>query len=371
MHNLWEEMLPFYIAGSLPKAEATRLERHLEHCETCSQSMNDWKLVAAAVRAEAASQMRALPPLSAEVLREASRRIRSRVYETADVPRLVEDPRQRPPARTSAPVVALVAAFTVLVIGGVLALMVMTATQQNPNANGVALLPSATMTETPLPVTDVSTEISPTEAEATAIATNVPRIIVIEPSETPVPPTVVLPTLVPPTSEPPPTQVPIQDPPTQMVPAQRFPTFLPPPTATPFVEQSLEMSLGMGGGGGADCTAQALIPAGSVINLYARPRTDATVLATISSADVLTALAVSDNGWYQVMSAQGNVGWVQQSLVSASGNCDSLPLIPADTATNVDTTPTDTALPFPPLEPTTEGTTTSENVPTGESAEVM
>ena len=74
MHNLWEEMLPFYIAGSLPKAEATRLERHLEHCETCSQSMSDWKLVAAAVRAEAASQMRALPPLSADVLREASRR---------------------------------------------------------------------------------------------------------------------------------------------------------------------------------------------------------------------------------------------------------------------------------------------------------
>jgi SH3-like domain-containing protein len=80
---------------------------------------------------------------------------------------------------------------------------------------------------------------------------------------------------------------------------------------------------------------------------------------------------MSDNSWYQVQSAQGNVGWVQQSLVSASGSCDSLPLIPAEMATDVDETPTETVLPFSTLEPTIESTTTSGNVPSGESGEVM
>lgn len=351
MHNLWEEMLPFYIAGALPQAEARRLERHLEHCAPCSQSMNEWKLVAAAVRAEAASQMRALPALSADVLREASQRMQSRVYQTADVPRLVQKPRQSGTTRTSALAtqvsVALVAAFTVLVIGGVLALML--TSQPNPNADSVVLLPSATMTETALPVTDVpTTQVSVTEIVPTALPSSVPQIIVIEPSATP---TVVLPTRVPPTSAPPPTQLSFVPPPTQMIPAQNFPTFLPPPTTTPFVEEALAMSIGMGGGGG--CTAQAAIPSGSVINLYALPRTDATVLTTISSADALTALAVSDNSWYQVQSAAGNVGWVQQGLVSASGNCDSLPVIPMETATDGDATPTETVLPFPTLEATT------------------
>lgn len=364
MHNLWEEMLPFYIAGALPKGEATRLERHLERCEICSQSLNEWKQIATAVRAEAASQMRALPPLAPEILREASEQRPNQTFQTSEMPRLVPKPRSTP--RYSAPIVTLVAAVTVLLIGGVLALMVMR--PPDPNANGVALLPTSTLTHTPIPVT-----LAPTLEPTDVVPTDVPRIIVIEPSETPIRETAT--PLTAPTSLPPPTQLAYIPPPTQVTPAQQFPTYLPPPTMTPFVEESMalsaaESSLASGtGGGGGGCSAQPAIPSGSVINLYSRPRTDAAVLATVAATDWLTALAVSDNGWYQVQSAAGNVGWVQQSLVTPSGSCDSLPLIAADSATTTLATPT--VLPFPSLEPTSAQTQTSDAVPPEVTASVM
>lgn len=362
MHNLWEEMLPFYIAGALPKGEATRLERHLERCEICSQSLNEWKQIATAVRAEAASQMRALPPLAPEILREASEQRPNQMFQTGEMPRLVPKPRSAP--RYSAPIVTLVAAVTVLLIGGVLALMVMR--PPDPNANGVALLPTSTLTHTPLPVT-----LAPSLVPTDVVPTDVPRIIVIEPSETPIRETAT--PLTAPTSLPPPTQLAFVPPPTQVVPLQQFPTYLPPPTATPFVEEAMAMSAAnsslASGTGGGGCAAQPAIPSGSVINLYARPRTDAAVLTTVAAADWLKALAVSDNGWYQVQSAAGSVGWVQQSLVTPSGSCDSLPLIPADTATDALATPT--VLPFDKLEPTSAQTQTSDYVPPEVTVSVM
>ncbi|MFN8452756.1 MAG: zf-HC2 domain-containing protein, partial [Anaerolineae bacterium] len=72
MHNNWEELLPFYIAGTLPKNETTRLENHLSRCDECRRSLDEWRLIADVVRADASSQMRALPPLSNHVLRLAA-----------------------------------------------------------------------------------------------------------------------------------------------------------------------------------------------------------------------------------------------------------------------------------------------------------
>ena len=348
MHNQWEEMLPFYVAGSLPKPEAKRLEYHLEHCAECSRSLNDWRLVADAVRAEAASLLRDLPPLSPEVLRAAAEQMQNQRFSNNTVSYAPLPPRQIQPARrfNGTAVMMAAAAFTVLLIGGILALMIR-GTQDPQGSGGVVLAPTSTMTQTPAP-------------ETAASETPLPVIVVIEPSNTPTPPMQDVPSQVPPPTVL--TRVP------PIVPTRANPTSLPPPTQVEqtfgdvtitapeatFSSEQAFMQIAVGGG----CTLQAAIPSGSVINLYARPRTDSTVLTTISSAEELIGLATSDNSWYQLQSERGNVGWVQQGLVSPSGNCDGLPLIFAESATEVAATPTETVLPFSPTDtPSPEGPT--------------
>ncbi|MEP7291615.1 MAG: SH3 domain-containing protein [Chloroflexota bacterium] len=322
MHKTWEEMLPFYAAGSLPKADVTRLEFHLAHCNECSKSLEDWRRIAGAVRAEASSQMRDLPPLADELLQAISQPTGSppQYRDVLPIRQVSASRDERKGRRFSATSVTLVAAaFTVLLLGGLLALLVMNGTQQP--STGVALLPSETATAT-LDATGQP------ETQATQLQ---PQIIVIEPSETL---THLLPTALPPTNTP-----------TRLAPT-------PPPTFS--AEQALVQISAVTGAG---CTLEAVIPRGSVINLYARPRTDSTVLTTISAAEELTALATSDNSWYQLQSALGNVGWVQQGLVAASGNCDGLPLILAEMATEIAVTLTDVVQTFPnpaTLTPTPE-----------------
>lgn len=354
MHNQWEEMLPFYAAGTLPKAEAARLERHLSHCDACRRSLNDWRLVAAAVRAEAASQLRDLPPLSPDVMRVAAGQMhnpRMSVNTVSFAPQPVRG--QEPPRRASStPITLAVAAFTVLLLGGLLVLMALRLTPTEQGSNGVVLMPSATPSE-------AVTETAPTEI--------LPLIVVIEPSNTPTPPMQDVPSQVPPTSAAPPTvNVPTQIPATPVPPTFVMPT---PIAATPEPTTDGSMTfaqVAIGGGGG--CTLQAAIPSGSVINMYAQPRIDSTVLTTISSAELLTGLAMSDNSWFRLQSERGNVGWVQQGLLSVSGNCDGLPLIFAQDATNA-VTPTETVLPFPTLEATlNSGASQGQNTPATDSA---
>lgn len=349
MHNQWEEMLPFYAAGTLPKAEAARLEHHLSHCDACRRSLNDWRLVAAAVRAEAASQLRDLPPLSPEVMRVAAGQMynpRMSANTVSFAPQPVR--RQEAQRRTSStPITLAVAAFTVLLLGGLLVLMALRLTPTEQGTNGVVLMPSATPSG---------------EATQTAPTQTLPLIVVIEPTNTPTPPMQDVPSQVPPTSAAPPTVIV----PTQ-IPASRIPPTFVMPTPAPTTDGNMMFAqVAIGGGGG--CTLQAAIPSGSVINMYAQPRIDSTVLTTISSAELLTGLAMSDNSWFRLQSERGNVGWVQQGLLSVSGNCDGLPMIFAQDATSA-VAPTETVLPFPTLEPTlNSGVTQGQNTPATDSA---
>ncbi len=338
MHNQWEEMLPFYAAGTLNKAETIRLENHLARCKECSRSLDDWRLIADAVRAEATSQLRDLPPLAPEVLRAAASartgadRIQSEGFSSATAAYAPQPVRQRQPTQrvSGTWVMMAAAAFTVLLIGGILALMLLRGSQERED-RGVVLAPSATPTALP--------------AEAAAASqTPFPQIIVIEPSETPTAPAQEVPSRVPPTSV---------APPTVSAPTLFVPTNFPLPTSeiqavAPDTVLNADAALAqIDAGSRTACTLQAAIPSGSVINLYARPRIDATVLTTISGGELLTGLAVSDNGWYQLQSASGYVGWAQQGLLSASGSCDSLPMVFAQSAMEAGATPTETTLPFP------------------------
>ncbi len=320
MPDVWEEQIPFYVAGTLTKAEAARLDRHFAACAECRRSLDEWQRIASAVRAEAASQLRGLPPLAPRVIATANRQAVGR-YGYAP------SPIRRPSRAATTSLTLMAAVFTVVLFGGLLAFLVLNSSllQRQADENQVALLPSTT----------------PTTVQVTA--GEAPQIIVIEPSATPVVPTLATPTLefvVVPT---------VQKQPT------RAPQVILPPTLAP-----TQSPMGMGGGGSdvapfslmqtATCTAHVAL-ANGIADLYAEPDESSAVLTSAAQADDLTALAFRADGWLQVSDPAGSkplVGWVRQELVYLSGSCDSLPQIDAPSGT----TPTATVLPFPTFSPT-------------------
>ena len=341
MPDAWEDQIPFYVAGTLTKTEATRLERHFASCGECRRSLDEWQRIATAVRAEAASQLRGLPPLAPRVIATANRQAVGR-YGSA--PSLV-----RRPSRTATTSLTLMAAvFTVILFGGLLAFMVLNSSllQQQANENQVALLPSATPTAVP------------------GTPGEVPQIIIIEPSATPITPTFVVPPSATPTLEF-----------LVVTPVQRLPTSRPtsapllilPPTVIASPTPEIPIGTGMGGGGGepadtvpfslmqaATCTAHVALSNG-VVDLYTNADYTSPVLASLTQADELTVLASRTDGWLQVslISTSGSkslLGWVRLEQVYLSGNCDSSPLIGAS-PTNTPSA-TATVLPFPTFSPT-------------------
>ena len=323
MHSNWEELIPFYIAGTLPKPDTSRLENHLASCDECRSFVEEWRAIATVVRNEAAGQMRDLPSLSAQVLSVANQQSFRR-HQSAGISLASA----RPTTRYRATSITLIAAvFTVIVFGGLLTFMVLRGTQ--PRQGDVVLLPTATPSAT---VTQEVTEgklslspspfLSPEPPQTTSIAPSVqPQIIVIEPSLAPSPSLVFATQIVPTRS------VPTAIAPNIIQPTQIIPTAVLLPTDTP---QTFAQSM-MLGAGGAACTIQAAIP-NSVVNLYAGPGTNYTVVKTFSNDDQLIALGKSDNGWYRAQYEPDNnqwIGWVRQELVFTTGSCDNLPVFAA------------------------------------------
>ncbi|MFN8421424.1 MAG: zf-HC2 domain-containing protein [Anaerolineae bacterium] len=67
IHAQVEELLPFFVAGTLPPQEGDFVRQHLAACPRCKQSLTEWFEIAHAVRTEAASWSTKLPPLSPRV----------------------------------------------------------------------------------------------------------------------------------------------------------------------------------------------------------------------------------------------------------------------------------------------------------------
>ena len=291
MHDPWEDMIPFYIAGTLEKPDSVRLENHLGRCPECRKSLAEWREIADIVRADAARQMRALPPLSHQVLHAAQSSGRRFVPSVT----LYQQP--QPPARRypSASITLVAAVFTVILFGGLVALMVLRGTQ-NTSSTDIAQQPSGIPLQTNTPVGE---------------------IIVVEPSITlTVPPKVTpSPTLLLPTR----------------VPSTRFPP-------TPMPQGSVPPTEILGAGGvqiglqpllNSTCILHAAVES---VDLYAGPAETYPIVNTFSSTDELTALAQSDNGWYQAdytVGASHWTGWARQELVYFSGDCTTLPVIAA------------------------------------------
>lgn len=67
MHEKWESLMPFYIARTLPAADARALEQHLLTCMSCRRAFDEWRLIANETWAEANERSLNLPPLSEKV----------------------------------------------------------------------------------------------------------------------------------------------------------------------------------------------------------------------------------------------------------------------------------------------------------------
>jgi hypothetical protein len=74
-HPQFEEMIPFYVARTLPLADAQALERHLATCAACRQSLREWRLIAAATWEEVDALVNDVPPLAVDVRADARARL--------------------------------------------------------------------------------------------------------------------------------------------------------------------------------------------------------------------------------------------------------------------------------------------------------
>jgi hypothetical protein len=319
MHKQWEDLIPFYIAQTLSNHEAAALEQHLAGCDVCRRSMDEWRAIATAVRTQAASQLRDLPPLVLPSSRSGA--ARQAIYGQA----------RRDPWRWMTPV-ALVAAMVAVVVGmGLIALIVSRSLRPIEEASQTSV--AALVTNTP------SSEGAAGNPTAMIFST-----LPITPtaSATPIPPTFTL-TQRPPVQPPNPTRIPFTPQssiiegvgevqiPYGTTPAPEIWTV--PVTETPPLFSTLTPE---GGGetllmpelpGDDFCR---LFPATSPYSLYTGPGFGYAPMADLTFDDVLTPLAVGDNGWYRVeANIRGGswVGWVRPDTVAPSGNCAALPVI--------------------------------------------
>lgn len=67
MREDWQELLPFYVAGTLSEAGQRKLERYLEDSPECRAALAEWQIIGKAVRSQASQWARDLPPLSERV----------------------------------------------------------------------------------------------------------------------------------------------------------------------------------------------------------------------------------------------------------------------------------------------------------------
>ena len=67
MHEQWRDLVPFYVAGTLPAGDRAAVEEHLAECAECREVLREWRLVAAAAQSETSERAIELPPLSAAV----------------------------------------------------------------------------------------------------------------------------------------------------------------------------------------------------------------------------------------------------------------------------------------------------------------
>ena len=147
MHNKsWQDLIPFYVAGTLPADTAAALEAHLTGCTQCQQAVETWQHIAALVRADVEARIAGYSLPSLRLPRPALSRNGSHRKEFEMI--ATNRPRPRRVAETRLPTMPLLAAALLVVL---LAGTLLLATQpgdSNQQPFGVSFIE---ISPTPLP----------------------------------------------------------------------------------------------------------------------------------------------------------------------------------------------------------------------------
>ena len=381
-HKEWQELIPFYVAQTLPPDEIRRFEAHLANCDSCQHEIDDWRVLASAVWREADDAARNLPPLSQEVYNRLNYRDRtpkSRYSTNPPVPKSDVPDNVRPmphTGRTRFPL-TLVAGIVVAVFSGGLLMALALRPTQNPQEIALDTTSSVAMTQqfagggiggsgsdTPVQVTATSTRslgIIPTldpDAERLDTVTPGPPIfltITSQPEQTLVPTLTAQATTIRATPDlfPPPLEggaevsSMIQEPSATSVAPSSTP-LVEPPGGGPYIT----VTPGVFAGGIALC--EAFNPTTIPIEIFVRADRNMEISGVIMPGEVFRVTRTSITGWYYVEQDNDIAGWLQPGFAYLRGNCvNTLPIvtvIPSPTRTigtadnDLETAPGDTVV---------------------------
>jgi hypothetical protein len=327
-HIYWQELIPFYIAKTLPPEQQQAFEQHLATCSNCAHEIKQWRTIAAAVWQEAESAAKQVPPLSQEVYNRLNYadRVPSSRY-SANPPRPDYVPKQAltPPQRQQANrkitlPLTMVAGTVVAFLFGALLISLALREQPEPLANTIALNATgtadaygamgiqggeATATITPNP------EI--TEAGGTGGGGILPTPMVIgTPTPTPFTPINTLPPNSGGGSD---TMMMVE---TGIAPATQAP--IEPPFAAIGGGPYITLTPGIEESGVFQCFL--FNPTTVPIDGYAQANYGAPITASINPREEYRTLVRSVEGWYQVFIAPGSIAWIPPQTAYLSGNCD-------------------------------------------------
>ena len=276
MHEQWQDMIPFYIAGSLTGAEASALERHLAGCELCRREAEAWGLIADAVRAEAKSWSQP-PPLALEIRAQLYGSVNGARRETLPPAHPYQRPVPRRRWRFAVPATLTAVVAVLLLFGGLLVFMALRgALEEKPQyASGSPVVP--TLTASPMP----------------------------SPTYTPGPDEVDMGILPPPDT---PTPLP-----------QPSSTLPPPSTSTPLpTATSQDMN---------PLVCYAVNTSGDIVPLYRRPGETSERTGMLVRGESRRTWVYNEDDWYQIGEPSGGIaGWVRGDLVTLQGNCGGMAL---------------------------------------------
>lgn len=357
-HQQWQDLIPFYVAQTLPPEQARAFEQYTAQCGIrCQREIEAWRSIAAAVWLETDASARPLPALSPEFYQRLSQRstpVPSYSAESAPTSYVAPPAAAPRPRRERGGVpVTLVAGILVALVFGALLLGIglrpgdeaadetELALNSSPAASdeqaGAAAIEVVDGSETP-PLTPTPLASSTTVPGSGILPTPITEQPSAVPSSTPIPPgsEAALPqasSLPPPTTTPlPPTSVPLEQPENMRQDAA-------PLGGGPYIT----MTPGLMESGYHQCFL--FNPLDTPISAY-QAAGGGRVVGTVGPGEQYRTLIRSETGWYQIFLSGAGSAWVPPQNAYLTGNCAaSLFWVPTPTLLPATRTPVPSATP--------------------------
>ncbi|GEM_PF-1872495 len=300
----WQDLIPYYVARSLPPAQMQAFEAQLAHDSHLRQELEDWRRIAAAVWREADAAARHLPPLSPEIYKQLQYRNGAQPVNPTAMP-LTPRVRQMALGRLNSSPLMFVAGFLVVFLcGGALLLSAIRQIRPEIITTAVAMAtdglgaPMSPFTPTPGPTQCVI----PAGSTRPGCVTATPSYTPTDSTWTPIPRASSTPIIV----RPLPTMTPRSGSLPTITPVRLLPT-QPPANLQP--TQVVDMTV---------CTITN--STGQSISTYAYADYSAPVISSLGQAP--TIVLTRTQGWVEI----GYAVWVPIKGMILQGPCDAIPL---------------------------------------------